>query len=239
MAVAPADARVDGVLVAPMRGGGLELFVGCTRDPQWGPVIAVGLGRGVGGSAAGCVAASAADRCGGGGAHAGRNCVARSCCTVCAGMPAADIDAVAEVIARIGDAAVALGDDAGCAGGQPAVGARLGCGGTGRAGGLAARVSSVTGPLAQPPPTRGGEEVGAPCDGPEPVRQAPRLAGRSARHSSASTATNRRSSAADASGQTRRRSIGRSCWWITATSRAPFRANTAASARNRMCWKPR
>ena len=27
-----------------MRGGGLELFVGCTRDPQWGPVIAVGLG---------------------------------------------------------------------------------------------------------------------------------------------------------------------------------------------------
>ena len=44
MAAAPAGARVDGVLVAPMRSGGLELFVGCTRDPQWGPVIAVGLG---------------------------------------------------------------------------------------------------------------------------------------------------------------------------------------------------
>ena len=44
MAAAPASARVDGVLVAPMRSGGLELFVGCTRDPQWGPVIAVGLG---------------------------------------------------------------------------------------------------------------------------------------------------------------------------------------------------
>lgn len=37
-------ARVDGVLVAPMRTGGLELFVGCSIDPVWGPVIAVGLG---------------------------------------------------------------------------------------------------------------------------------------------------------------------------------------------------
>ena len=27
-----------------MRTGGIELFVGCTRDAQWGPVIAVGLG---------------------------------------------------------------------------------------------------------------------------------------------------------------------------------------------------
>ncbi|HET6194847.1 MAG TPA: acetate--CoA ligase family protein, partial [Acetobacteraceae bacterium] len=44
MAAAPHGARVDGVLVAPMRSGGLELFVGCTRDPQWGPVMAVGLG---------------------------------------------------------------------------------------------------------------------------------------------------------------------------------------------------
>ncbi len=43
-AAAPAGAHVDGVLVAPMRTGGLELFVGCTRDSQWGPVIAVGLG---------------------------------------------------------------------------------------------------------------------------------------------------------------------------------------------------
>jgi acyl-CoA synthetase (NDP forming) len=40
---APA-ARLDGVLVAPMRRGGLELFVGTARDPVWGPVIALGLG---------------------------------------------------------------------------------------------------------------------------------------------------------------------------------------------------
>ncbi len=41
------EARIDGVLVAPMRaggGGGVELVVGVLRDPLWGPAIAVGLG---------------------------------------------------------------------------------------------------------------------------------------------------------------------------------------------------
>jgi acyl-CoA synthetase (NDP forming) len=38
------DAQIDGVLVSPMRRGGVELFVGVRRDPQWGPLIAVGLG---------------------------------------------------------------------------------------------------------------------------------------------------------------------------------------------------
>lgn len=39
------DAALDGVLVAPMRAaGGVELFVGVLRDPLWGPAIAVGLG---------------------------------------------------------------------------------------------------------------------------------------------------------------------------------------------------
>lgn len=37
-------ARIDGILVSPMRKTGLELFVGIRIDPQWGPVIAVGLG---------------------------------------------------------------------------------------------------------------------------------------------------------------------------------------------------
>jgi acyl-CoA synthetase (NDP forming) len=37
-------ARLDGVLVSPMRSGGLELLVGVRRDPAWGPVLAVGLG---------------------------------------------------------------------------------------------------------------------------------------------------------------------------------------------------
>lgn len=38
------DARLDGVIVAPMRKAGVELIVGVTRDPVWGPVLAVGLG---------------------------------------------------------------------------------------------------------------------------------------------------------------------------------------------------
>lgn len=38
------DAKLDGIIVSPMRSGGLELFVGTMRDPQWGPAIAVGLG---------------------------------------------------------------------------------------------------------------------------------------------------------------------------------------------------
>ena len=38
------QARIDGVSIAPMRKGGVELFVGTMRDPQWGPVITVGLG---------------------------------------------------------------------------------------------------------------------------------------------------------------------------------------------------
>ncbi len=40
---APA-AAIEGVLVAPMRRDGVELFVGIARDPHWGPTIALGLG---------------------------------------------------------------------------------------------------------------------------------------------------------------------------------------------------
>jgi acetate---CoA ligase (ADP-forming) len=38
------DARIDGVIVSPMRTDGVELFVGTMRDPQYGAAIAVGLG---------------------------------------------------------------------------------------------------------------------------------------------------------------------------------------------------
>ncbi len=37
-------ARVDGVLVSPMRKNRIELLVGVVRDAQWGPLLAVGLG---------------------------------------------------------------------------------------------------------------------------------------------------------------------------------------------------
>jgi acetate---CoA ligase (ADP-forming) len=38
------DAHIEGTIVAPMRSGGIELIVGVVCDPQWGPVLAVGLG---------------------------------------------------------------------------------------------------------------------------------------------------------------------------------------------------
>jgi acyl-CoA synthetase (NDP forming) len=38
------QARLDGVLVSPMRSGGTELLVSVRRDPAWGPVLAVALG---------------------------------------------------------------------------------------------------------------------------------------------------------------------------------------------------
>ncbi|MEJ7931407.1 acetate--CoA ligase family protein [Ramlibacter sp. AN1015] len=44
LAGAPPQARVEGVLVAPMRPRGLELIVGVSRDPTWGPMLVVGLG---------------------------------------------------------------------------------------------------------------------------------------------------------------------------------------------------
>lgn len=38
------DARLDGVLVSPMRDAAVELLVGVTRDEDWGLLLAVGLG---------------------------------------------------------------------------------------------------------------------------------------------------------------------------------------------------
>lgn len=39
-----AAVELDGVLVSPMRKGGVELLVGVTTDPHWGPVLAVAAG---------------------------------------------------------------------------------------------------------------------------------------------------------------------------------------------------
>jgi succinyl-CoA synthetase beta subunit len=44
VAAAVPAARVDGVLVSPMRSEGLDLLVGVVREPDWGNVLAVGLG---------------------------------------------------------------------------------------------------------------------------------------------------------------------------------------------------
>jgi acyl-CoA synthetase (NDP forming) len=104
----PAGAVVDGVLVAPMRRGGLELLVGVTRDPQWGPVLALGLG-GVWVEALQDVALRPLPiapeevramllELKGAALLQGRR-----------GMPPADLDRLAAVVARIGDVALALG----------------------------------------------------------------------------------------------------------------------------------
>jgi len=37
-------ARIEGALIAPMRAPALEFVVGIACDPQWGPVLAIGLG---------------------------------------------------------------------------------------------------------------------------------------------------------------------------------------------------
>lgn len=38
------EATLEGMLVAPMRGRGIELLIGCSQDAQWGPVLTVALG---------------------------------------------------------------------------------------------------------------------------------------------------------------------------------------------------
>jgi succinyl-CoA synthetase beta subunit len=42
-AIEPAP-RIEGVLISPMRTGGVELLIGITRDANWGQVLTVGLG---------------------------------------------------------------------------------------------------------------------------------------------------------------------------------------------------
>ena len=105
-----AGASVEGVLVSPMRRGGTELLVGVARDPQWGLMLAVALGgvfvEVMQDSALAPLpvtptqARSMLGRLRGAAALAGAR-----------GTEPADLDALAAVIARLGDLAAALGDD--------------------------------------------------------------------------------------------------------------------------------
>ncbi|SFN25415.1 Acyl-CoA synthetase (NDP forming) [Pseudonocardia ammonioxydans] len=105
-----AGARVEGVLVSPLRSGGTELLVGVVRDPDWGPVLAVALGgvfvEVLGDSALSPLPVSPAraralleSLRGAPLLHGVR------------GAPAADLDALGAVVARVGDLALALGND--------------------------------------------------------------------------------------------------------------------------------
>jgi acyl-CoA synthetase (NDP forming) len=101
--------RVDGVLVSPMRRGGVEMFVGVTVDPSFGPVLAVGLG-GVFVEVLGDVSLRALP--------VGPDEVRRmldelrgvSLLTGARGTTPADLDRLSAVIVGIADSALALGD---------------------------------------------------------------------------------------------------------------------------------
>jgi acyl-CoA synthetase (NDP forming) len=103
-------ATVDGVLVSPMRRGGAELLVGVVRDRQWGPMLAVAIGgvlvEVLQDSALAPLPVTPAqarlllDRLRG-----------RAVLDGIRGAAPADLDALAAVIARLGDLALALGED--------------------------------------------------------------------------------------------------------------------------------
>lgn len=104
------EARIEGVLVAPMRTGGVELLVGVVRDPQWGPMLAVAIGGilvEVLGDSALATLPITAERARG----LLERLRGRALLEGVRGTAPADLDAVAATVARIGDLALALGDD--------------------------------------------------------------------------------------------------------------------------------
>jgi acyl-CoA synthetase (NDP forming) len=104
------QARIDGIAVSPMRRGGLELFVGIARDPQWGPVLSLGLG-GIWVEALDDTALELLPARPDAIARALRRLKAAKLLDGYRGEPAVDLDAVAEVVAKIGRAALDLGSD--------------------------------------------------------------------------------------------------------------------------------
>lgn len=104
------QARLEGIIVSPMRRGGIELIVGITRDPQWGSILAVGLGgvlvevlRDAALARLPVAAPQVEDML--------RSLQGARLLEGYRGAPAADIPALAEIIVRIARAALAYGDD--------------------------------------------------------------------------------------------------------------------------------
>lgn len=103
-------ATVEGAIVSPMRTGGVELFVGCSQDAAWGPVLAVGLG-GIWVEVLADVAvrplpvtpADVADML--------RSLRGARLLRGERGVAPVDLDAVGAAVASIGDVALALGPD--------------------------------------------------------------------------------------------------------------------------------
>ena len=104
------SARIDGVLVAPMRSGGTELIVGVVNDPEWGLAITVGSGgvltEVMGDSQTRLLPIDEQEA---------RDMVlalkGAKLLQGFRGAPPADLDALARAIVAIGDAAAVLGPD--------------------------------------------------------------------------------------------------------------------------------
>ena len=98
------------VLISPMRTGGTELLVGVVRDSVWGPMLAVAIGgifvEVLQDSALAPLPVTSAQARRMLGTLRGRALLAGA-----RGRAPADLSALSAVIARIGDLAVALGDD--------------------------------------------------------------------------------------------------------------------------------
>jgi acyl-CoA synthetase (NDP forming) len=107
---ATSQAKIEGVTVSPFRSGGVELLVGISRDPQWGLVIAVGLGG---------VWVEALDDSAVRLLPVSRNEIVAALKGLRGarlfdgfrGAPAIDLEQVADVVVAIGEAALALGAD--------------------------------------------------------------------------------------------------------------------------------
>lgn len=109
-AAAVPGARVEGVLVSPMRAGGTELLVGVVTDPQWGPMLAVA----VGGVFVEVLKDSALSPLPVSPEKARELLTSLRGAAVLGGVrggQAADLEALAGVVARIGDLALALGPE--------------------------------------------------------------------------------------------------------------------------------
>jgi acyl-CoA synthetase (NDP forming) len=104
------DSKIEGVLVSPMRSGGVELLVGVVRDPSWGLMLAVAVG-GIFVEVLddSVIAPLPVDR-----GRARRMLDSLRGAAVLRGArggTAADLNAVAAVIEKVGNLALALGDD--------------------------------------------------------------------------------------------------------------------------------
>ncbi len=104
------DASFEGMMVCPLRSGGVELIVGVARDPQWGLAIAIGLG-GVWTELLNDVSLRLLPVTADDVRAMLAELRAAKLLDGYRGARPADIDRLAQVIVDIGHAAIALGDD--------------------------------------------------------------------------------------------------------------------------------